>query len=898
LTLEAAETGSISGSVRDDAGGSIPGAVATVKGALLPAGRSVTTDAGGDYRFPNLLPGEYTVRVELAGLGSSELKAVVAVDKDTQLKHLLRASVTREVEVVAASLPMVDVKSTEVAANVARKQFEMLPLARSYSGLFQLAPGVPDNARIAPNGGGNRQDNLFLYDGANVTNPFYGDIFANFAELDIQEVNIKRGGISAEFGRTGGLVVNAVTKAGTNEFNGQARVEYQPASFSAKYQNGVIASTTDSINPGAGIGGPVVKDYVWFYASANFGRATTGDRTNQFNVRPSSSDLPTVLPDQDIDTDEFFGKVTAAPSPSFFLSAAYRQRKATRTAEGICSSCSPSIATDNETENSIIDGGVTWFINSGAYAELKASRVLENNNLRPWTSLGYRPTFDPTRPDLMGQFVTVSNLLVGGTSVAGQTVGGYNLAKNRDDFSRTEVKGSYSYFARFMGSEHEIKVGASYDLDGEELDRVSNGWGTVAYSTSANTCNIGNTGLAAPCFTASYTSAQTVQESYGKTYGLFLQDRISIGNRWNILLGLLANSDEWIAGVPATGDEKTLIKFGFDEMLQPRLGVTFVPDTKAGDKVYANYARYYNADNKSLARAASPYRIYSTAVRFDLTGRIRYEVPASAETGKVILPGLKPMYTDEFLLGYSRPLGNRWSAEIWGQYRQVSDVIEDYPTVDVNTANPKSYVYGNLVNAYRKYRALGIEINKAFSDGWAMSASYSLSRLEGNWDLDQFGDSRFYASSSLQDGPGFYVEDPNRDGILTGDRTHVFKLFGSYEVIKNLTAGGYLRIQSGQPWEARGFGDYAGSNLYIEPAGSRRTATWTNFDLLLSYDLLVAQLFTVRFEGRVLNLLNSQPALTVDNRYRLSNQAVNSLFGAPTSYAAPRRFILAATVLF
>lgn len=895
--LKAAETGSISGVAVDAAGAALPGVAVSVRGPLLPGGRTATTDRGGDFRFPNLLPGEYTVKAELPGLGVSEMRAVVAVDKDTQLRHVLGSSVTREVEVVA-TLPLVDLKSTEVAANVARSQFERLPLGRSYASLFQLAPGVPENARIAPNGGGNRQDNLYLYDGANITNPFFGDIYANFAELDIQEVNIKRGGISAEFGRTGGLVVNAVTKAGTNDFSGQARVEYQPASLSANYKNGVVASTTDSVNPGAGLGGPVLKDTVWFYASANFGRSTTGDRTNQFNVRPGSGDLPTALPDQDIDVDEYFGKVTGSPSSSFFLSASYRDRRATRTAEGICSSCSPTVATDNETQNSILDASATWFINASAYTDLKFSRVLEDNSLRPWTSLGYRPTFNPSRPDLMGQFVTVSSLLVGGTNVAGQTVGGYLLARNRNDFSRNEIKGSFSTFARFLGAEHDMKIGVSYNEDGEELDRAGNGWGSVNYSTSTATCNINNNGTTAPCFTANYTSVQPVQESKGTTWGIFIQDRISIGDRWNVLLGLLANRDEWIAGVPSRGTEITLLRFDFADMLQPRLGVTFVPDTRAQDKLYANYARYYNADNKSLARAASPYRIYSTDVRFDLAGNKRYEVANPAEINKVVLPGVDPMYTDEFLLGYSRPLGKFWAVEVWGQYRSVGNVIEDYPTVDVTTASPKSYVYGNLDNAYRKYRALGLEVNKSFSDGWALSLSYTLSRLEGNWDLDQFADSRFYASSSLQDGPGYYVEDPNRDGILSGDRTHVFKLFASYEVIQNLTVGGYLRFQSGQPYEARGYGDYARNNLYIEPAGSRTTSSWTNFDLLLAYELPIANICRVRFEGRVLNLFNSQPALTVDNRYRLANQVVNPAFEVPTSFAAPRRLVMAATVSF
>src|SRR5207247_2192584 len=83
------------------------------------------------------------------------------------------------------------------------------------AGTFQLAPGVAENnaSTGSPNAGGGRQDNTYLYDGVNITNPFFGDLFQNFSELDIQEVAITRGGVTAEYGRTGGFIVNGVTKS-------------------------------------------------------------------------------------------------------------------------------------------------------------------------------------------------------------------------------------------------------------------------------------------------------------------------------------------------------------------------------------------------------------------------------------------------------------------------------------------------------------------------------------------------------------------------------------------------------------------------------------------------------------------------------------------------------------
>lgn len=898
LAFAAETTGSISGTVKARDGAQLPGVTVTVSGAFLPAGRTDYTDSAGRFQFARLLPGEYVVKANLEGLGSWQRNAVVAVGKDTQLDAVLEARATAAVEVTAA-LPLVDVKSTEVAENFTRQQFEKLPMGRSYKDLFQLTPGVADNPnRINVNAGGNREDNLFLYDGVNITNPFYADIVTNFTQLDIQEINIKQGAVTAEFGRTGGFVVNAITKSGTNELHGEAGGDLQKKSFAARFKNGTLGDLTDRYAGGAGLGGPILKDYVWFYGSGGVSRATTGDRTNNFNVRSGTSDPATSLPDSN-DTDEYFGKITSAPSPKLFLNASYRYRKAVARNAGICSTCAPTVAEDDFTKNQVLTAGGTFFVTPNAFAEVKYNRYREDNGFTPLLTFGYRPPFNGQRPDLMGQFVTTAAYLVGGTKVVGQTVGGTTLAKNNDNFFRDEVKTSFTYYASFLRAEHEIKAGFGYDKNGEDLDRVANGWGSVRYQTSLNSCRLNGAipAATAPCFTAAYVSGQAAQKSTGKLYGIFVQDRVTIGNRLSVLLGLLANRDEYIAGASVAGPEVNVLTYDFVDELQPRIGVSYVIDTKARDKAYVNYGRYYNTDNKALARNASPYRIFSTNARFDLNGNLIGEIPDPATTGKQLLPNIKPQYTDEFIAGYARPIAGAWSAELWGMYRRTKDMLDDFPTVDVNTANPTSYVYGNLTNARRRYRSLTLEISRAYANNWSANLSYTLSRLDGNWDLDSFGDSRNYNSSSLQDGPGFYVEDPNRDGILAGDHTHVLKLFGSYQIIRNATLGGYLRIQSGQPYEAHGFGDYAGSFLYIEKAGSRRTPTWTNFDLLASYALPI-QFLTVRIEGRLLNVFNSQPALTVDNRQFLVGNAVNPNFEAPTSFANPRRVSLTAVVSF
>src|SRR4030095_15243670 len=257
-------TGSVSGTVTDPEGNGLPGVTVTISGPQMPLAKTFISLADGSFQFVGLIPGEYRVRAELTGMGSFEQPVIVQLSRDTQVRATLRATATAAVEVTAAA-PLVDTRSTSISEVTSKETIEKLPLARTFTGTFQLAPGIVDTGiAITPtilgiNAGGGRQDNTFLYDGVNVTNPFFGDAYQDFAELDLQEVNITRGGISAEFGRTGGFLVDGVTRSGANAFHGEARMEYHPSDLSADSDDPTLARTLDKLRPGAALGGRIIQ---------------------------------------------------------------------------------------------------------------------------------------------------------------------------------------------------------------------------------------------------------------------------------------------------------------------------------------------------------------------------------------------------------------------------------------------------------------------------------------------------------------------------------------------------------------------------------------------------------------------------------------------------------------
>jgi hypothetical protein len=271
----------------------------------------------------------------------------------------------------------------------------------------------------------------------------------------------------------------------------------------------------------------------------------------------------------------------------------------------------------------------------------------------------------------------------------------------------------------------------------------------------------------------------------------------------------------------------------------------------------------------------------------------------SNNANKRVLQNIDPTKTDEVLAGYARPLGGGWAAEIWGMYRKTDDIIEDFPGVD--REDPTGFRYGNIPG-YRKYRAITAEARKAFRDNWSLDVSYTLSRLEGNWDLD-YANQLFYSSSYIEDGPGLYVTDSNRDGILTGDRTHVGKIFASYVFPTNTTLGAYFRYQSGRPYEARGFDPvYETDYLYLEEAGSRRTESWTNLDLQIGQSFRLGP-GELNIGISIFNVFDEQAVLAVqhdlyDNPDDEANGIVSENFERPSLYSAPRSFAFAATFSF
>ena len=920
----AANTGTISGAVFDQAGMPVADVAVTVAGTAIPAGRTTRTDANGVYHFEYLPPGDYSVSVT-AATTSLTRTAIVELGRDTRLEFVTGLALS-EVVTVKAVRPVVDFRSAEVSFNFGSDTLSTLPLERTYRGMFQLLPGVGENrSPVGPAAGGGRQDNTYLMDGANIGNPGFGHLATEVNELDIAEVNMKRAGISAAFGRTGGTVMNAISRRGSNLVTGIARMDWLPTALVGAYelpdemlQAGVQPGTfrdpllTTRAGPAIGVGGPLVRNKAFFYVSGRYLRETKWDRVNK---------VDTPLPDEVKRGHELFGKLSAVPTPQHQLNLGVRSFPSALENAGLDSNAAPSVATRTKNDNRIANADWAFFMSARRSLNLRYLHMRESNEDTPVTALGYLPTFNPANLEAMGQYNDPlrADLRVGGTQ--------YATAQN---YRRHEAYATVTELFDVARSSHTVKAGAGVEFGEEHLDRTANGWGLIASIVDNDV----------PALRARYFTTQPPQLGRGLTYSVFVQDDLQLGSRTSASVGVLLNRDEFAqhlegsGGCPASvalrggaavyessGDTCTFLRFGFADEIQPRLGISYQLRDGRGDKAYASWGRYYNMDQKSSGRSLAPARLFQTQTVFDLAGTVLSSGPLASTTGKLIDPAIEPIFTDEFVLGYATPLRGAFSLDVYFISRSMRQFIEDLPSRR-NGTSPTSgpYVAANLpctafeacreADARRVYRALTVDLRHRLTDGWFNDVSYTWSRFEGNFDLDFGAVATFNTSSFIQDGPGANVEDPNRMGPLLEDRPHILKVFTSYALTSRLTASGYLRVQSGTPWAARGR-DWGGSVLnYLEPAGSHRNPTWSNLDLMASYRVPLAGRAAVSLEARVLNVFNAQTQLSTDSQQYLDFRSIptppyfapyqdpNPFFGTGNAFAPPRRLFLASVLTF
>lgn len=982
--LLAQQVGAINGKVSTTDGQALPGVTVEARSNVLPQARVTTTDINGEYQLPALQPGTYTLTFTLAGMQTVTRRAEVLLSQSTTADVKLGVQGLAENITVTAQATLVNRESTAIESGLSTKQIQALPVGQQYRDILKLIPGVqqtPMSTR-GPSAGGSGQDNVYQFDGVNVTLPLYGTLAAEPASYDIAQVSIIKGGAKAvDFDRSGGFTIDSLSKSGTNKFSGQAGFQIQNHSMTSSQKVGNAATfDQDQSWTTLSLGGPVLRDMLFFYGSYYRPEVSRSNQANNYGS----------LPKYNSTRNEGFGKLTFTPTSNILINGSYRDSKRNDKNLGFGSFTAPSAGQAGTSKQTIGTLEGSWVVNSSSFATAKFTDFglkthgspLNPLSVTPSTTLGTRidvnnlaqygmvfvPCFtsvasgDKCNPAnapsnavnaFRTTYVNQYGYPAGGVRLGGGAVGSYDTLLDKDDFFRKSGQAGYNFS---FGSHitHDLHVGYQMYTDTEELQRLSNGWGDISVLGGSSNCPAAAVCKGQPIFfqasfyqaTLGNTPVRSIHADY-KSQNVELNDTIRMGN-WTFNAGVvgshdtlygqgLKNDSSTLSGYTlAPGNRYRMYSVPFKKMIQPRVGATWAYNGQ--DTVYASYARY-NPAASSLPRAASfdrNYTIRTIRAYFDQNGNLIGSDPLRSSAGKLFQPNMDPRQVQEYLVGSSQQINQRWSARIYGRYRHANHFWEDTNNTaridyrDANTpssvpatpyipnlddqrlqigngsrgAGGSSYVIAELDNAFTRYYEATAESewhgDKAFVRG-----SYTWSHYYGNFDQDNTAgagnnDNNIYiGSSNLADGPGTQLWDL-KYGNLHGDRRHLLKLYGSYLFPWNGSVGAYGVYQSGQPWEAWNYELYnfspdngPGDTIkFAEHAGSRRSPSHHQLDLNYTQNIRLGRGLNLQLVGDVFNIYNKQTG------YDYQPSVHSAAFGQPQYYWSPRRFQLAARVLF
>ena len=272
-----ATTAEINGRVTDAQGGVLPGATVTVTSSDTGYTRSVVTNAEGLYAIPLLPPGNYDLVSELTGFAPTRRSLVLNVGATQTINAQLQVGGVQETVTVAAGSPLVETSATVRTTTVDLEAIANLPInGRRFQDFISATPTVqvdPSRGQLSFAGQRGINSNISV-DGADFNQPFFGGIRGGersnnaftVPQESIQEFQVVAAGYSAEFGRSTGGLVNAITKSGSNRLKGSAFYVNRNRDWAEDNAFGQSAAPTQQ-QFGGSIGGPIRKDKIFFFGA-------------------------------------------------------------------------------------------------------------------------------------------------------------------------------------------------------------------------------------------------------------------------------------------------------------------------------------------------------------------------------------------------------------------------------------------------------------------------------------------------------------------------------------------------------------------------------------------------------------------------------------------------------
>ena len=739
LALAAGENyGRVSGYVYDPTGTALSDVPLTIRGPALQQPISRTSGEDGRYEFDLLPPGQdYAIEVAVEGFTPIKLQSIVVrlgqtTPVDVKLEVLTETQAVATYTINEQVNPIINPDSAQTGAVVTAEKAAQTPIFTQPQGIAQLVAGVgPGNAPSLR--GGLSRWGKFYVDGMDTTDVSDGSISSTMNFYAVENFEIITGGLDAQYNALG-VVQNIVTKTGSNRFTYDAALVLQPSWAGAKTQfssnqatsaGGLLQTTgpqavTTFYSPVLAIGGPIVKDRLWFYLS---GQMNFSLRETPLTFNGEQENRP-----KDTRTNLARLKLTWQPGARDRLSFAVNVDRNT------ISNNYSNANTALEAESRIARGGYFLIAN---YDHNFTDNVL----FQLQTGATYKNVYQGPQNDDLDAVAHVdtknNNFATGSSNSLSGYTGNYSTEnKYRFQFDPTVL---------FKLGDHQMKAGfqAGYLLGDQDLGTSGN----LRYLDSGGVCNPEDPSTASFCNTRqSFYSADGVAGTNTTSasvaqLGAFLQDRWTLNRQLTLVLGLRADvarlygNNTFVTNLvgigprvsatyDVTNDRKTLLKAHYGRSNE--MGDVFIAQHANPDLL--QYTSTFNQTSKTFADCGpgTPLATGACAVAGGATGRTFDKTHTPPSVDEVSL-GLHREVAPGAVVGVDltyRRYNNMWIDEEVNQIWDASGTrVIGY--ADPERPNQTVYRIRNPKDAWRDYRGGDLWVQGNVGR-WNLLTSYTL----------------------------------------------------------------------------------------------------------------------------------------------------------------------------